>query len=100
MAYQHQGPYMEGDKVWYQNKDGKSWCGPAVVHCQKGRSVWIYSMGEMRKVAVCKVKPYELVERDQGDKGGEDNNQREKHVDKDDLEDDNEIDYRSSARNY
>ena len=24
MSYQHQGPYVEGDKVWYQNKDGNS----------------------------------------------------------------------------
>ena len=24
IAYQHQGPYLEGDKVWYQNKDKKS----------------------------------------------------------------------------
>ena len=53
MSYQHQGPYLEGDKVWYQNKDGKSWYGPASVYSKKGRSVWLYAMGEMKKVAAC-----------------------------------------------
>ena len=66
---------MEGDWIWYQNKDGKSWCGPAFVHCWRVRSVWIYSMGEIKKIVPCKVKPYELVERDQGDKCGEENDQ-------------------------
>ena len=39
MAYQHLGPYVEGDRVWYQNKGGKAWCGPATVYAQQGRSV-------------------------------------------------------------
>ena len=78
MAHQHQGLYLEGDKVWYQNKDGKSWCGPAVVHCQKGRSVCIHLIGEMKKVAACKVNPYELVERDQGEISGNKMDQGEK----------------------
>ena len=67
MAYQQEDPYIEGYNVWHENNDGKSWCGPASVHYQKGRSVWIYSMGEMKKVAACKVKLYGLVHRDQGD---------------------------------
>ena len=46
------------------DKNGNSWCGLAVVHSQKGRSLWIELMKEMKKVAACKVKPYELVERD------------------------------------
>ena len=36
------------------------------MHCQKESSVLIYSLGEMKKVAACKVKSYELVDRDQG----------------------------------
>ena len=34
------------------------------------------------KVAACKVKPYKLVERDQGDKGGEDTDQGDKDIEK------------------
>lgn len=30
---------------------------------KKGRSAWIYSIGEMKKVIAYKVKPYELVKR-------------------------------------
>ena len=67
MAYQHKGPYLEGDRVWYQMKDGKYWCGHAVVHCHKERSELICSMRGMKKVVVVKAKPYEWVERDQGD---------------------------------
>ena len=64
MAYQHQGPYKERDKIWHQNKDGKSWCGPSLVLYQKGRSVGIYPMGEIKKVAEYKVKPYKLMPRE------------------------------------
>ena len=60
MAYQHQGPYLEGDRVWHQNKDGKSWCGSAVGHCQKGKSLWIYSMGEMKKWQLVKLNHVSL----------------------------------------
>ena len=36
-SYQHQGLYLEGDKVWYQYKDTNAWHGPASVLCQKGQ---------------------------------------------------------------
>ena len=60
-AYQHLGGYMEGDKVWYQPLNGNSWLGPAAVLCQRGQSVWVHTNGDIRKVAACKVKPYELI---------------------------------------
>ena len=63
-SYQHQGTFIEGDKVWYQYKDGSAWHGPASVICQRGNTVFIHSNGEVRKVASCKVKPCELRERD------------------------------------
>ena len=61
-AYQHMRDYIEGDKVWYQPLNGNSWLGPASVLCQRGQSVWIHTNGDIKKVAACKVKPYELVE--------------------------------------
>merc|ERR1711867_5586 len=62
-SYQHQGNYIAGYKVWYQYKDGNAWHGPAEVIYQKGNAVYIHSNGDLKKVAACKIKPYELKER-------------------------------------
>ena len=40
-----------------------SWLGLAAVLCQRGQSVWLHTSGDIKKVAACKVKPYELVDR-------------------------------------
>merc|ERR1712089_84979 len=61
--FQHQGNYIAGDKVWYQYKDGNAWLGPAEVIYQKVNAVIIHSNGDVKKVAACKVKPYDLKER-------------------------------------
>ena len=37
--------------------------GPAAVLCQRGQSVWLHIKGDIKKVAACKVKPYELIDR-------------------------------------
>ena len=37
--------------------------GPGEVIYQKGNAVFIHSNGDVKKVAACKVKPYELKER-------------------------------------
>ena len=52
MKYQHRRPYTQGDRVWCQPKDSNAWLGPAEVHSQQGPSVWIHSMGDIKKVAV------------------------------------------------
>merc|ERR1712114_113854 len=62
-SYQHQGDYIEGDKVWYQYKDTTAWHGPASVICQRGNTVFVHANGEVRKLAACRVKPCELRER-------------------------------------
>merc|ERR1712243_287876 len=59
----HQENYIAGDKVWYQYKDGNAWHEPGEVIYQKGNAVFIQSNGDVKKVAACKVKPYELKER-------------------------------------
>ena len=63
-AYQRMRDYVEGDKVWYQLLNGNSWFGPASVLCQRGQSVWIHTNRDIKKVAACKTKPYELLEMD------------------------------------
>merc|ERR1711905_74413 len=67
-SYQHQKNYVKGDKVWYQYKDGNAWYGPGEVIYQKGNTVFMHSNGDVKKVAVCKVKPYELIERNEEEK--------------------------------
>ena len=62
-AYQNLRSYIEGDRVWYQLMNGNSWLGPAAVLCQRGQSVWLHMNRDIKKVAACKVKPYELVDR-------------------------------------
>merc|ERR1712080_308739 len=62
-SYQHLDDYVEGDLVWYQPPQGSSWLRPAAVLCHRGPSVWLHTMGDIQKVASCKVKPYELIDR-------------------------------------
>ena len=49
--------------MWYQPLGGNSWLGPVVVLCQRGQCVWVHSVGDIKKVASCKVKPFQLVDR-------------------------------------
>ena len=63
LSHQLVGSYERGDKVRFQQREGKAWFGPALVLCQRGQSVWLHSIGDIKKVASCKVKPYDLVER-------------------------------------
>ena len=63
-GYQHQGNYIEGDKIWYQYKDASVWHGPASVICQRGNVVYVHYNGEERKIAPCRAKTCELRERD------------------------------------
>merc|ERR1711954_505898 len=66
-TYQHQGNYIAEDKIWFQHNEGNAWHGPAEVVHQKGNTIFAYFNGEMRKVAMCKAKPYNLVERIEGE---------------------------------
>ena len=77
-TYQHQGNYIAGDKIWFQHNEGNAWHGPAEVVHQKGNTIFAYFNGEMRKVAMCRAKPYELIERIEGETK-KNNNQEETH---------------------
>ena len=50
--------YREGDLVYYQEENRKSWKGPVKVLAHKGRSVFVIANGNIRKVADCRVQPY------------------------------------------
>merc|ERR1712240_441528 len=69
-SYQHQDNYVQGDKVWFQYKDGLAWHGAGEVIYHKGNAVFIHSNGDVKKVAACKVKSYELKERKEESKEG------------------------------
>ena len=63
-AYQHLGRYMEGDLVWFQHLIGNAWLGPAAVLCHRGQSVWIHMHGDVKKLAACRVKLFQLINRE------------------------------------
>merc|ERR1711962_1747485 len=91
-SYQHQGNYIARDKVWYQYKDGNAWHGPAEVIYQKGNAVFIYSNGDVKKVAACKVKPYDLKERTEEEKeANNDEEKEESETEIEEIEDENEV---------
>ena len=59
--YQHQGPYILGDRDWYRHQDSNAWLSPAIVFCHKENIVCVHKNGDDRKVSISKVKPYELI---------------------------------------
>ena len=63
-SYQHLDNYLEEDLVWYQPPNGSSWLGLAAVLCNRGPSVWLHTIWDIKKVASCKVTPYELIDCD------------------------------------
>ena len=63
--YQHRRDYVVGDKVWFQPLNGNAWIGPALVVTQRGQSVYLHTHGDLKKIAACRVKPYELVNTDE-----------------------------------
>ena len=60
--YQHRGNYVEGDKVWFQPLNRNAWIGLAAVMCQQGQSVYLHTQGDLKKIAACRVKPFELID--------------------------------------
>ena len=50
--------YKEGDEVLYQDKDKVAWNGPVKVFCQRGKEVYIFANGNLKKVHSCRVKPF------------------------------------------
>ena len=40
------------------------WLGSVIALCHRGQSFWILANGEIKKVASCKVKPFELLDRE------------------------------------
>ena len=47
-----------------------AWHGPGEVIYQKGNIVFIHSNGDVKKVAPCRAKPYEIKERKEESKEG------------------------------
>ena len=43
--------YTEGDEVFFQQIDKKAWLYPAKIFCQKGREVFLFANGNLKKIA-------------------------------------------------
>ena len=41
--------------------NGNAWIGRALVVTQRGQSVYLHTHGDLKKIAACRVKPFELV---------------------------------------
>jgi len=54
-------PIRTGDKIGCQHND--AWHGPAETINQKGNTILAYFNEEMRKVAMCRTKPHQQIER-------------------------------------
>ena len=63
-SYQHQGGFFEGDNVWFKLLNRNSLFGSATVLYQRGQRDWLQAHGDIKKVAACQVKPFELVDRE------------------------------------
>ncbi len=65
---------------------------PGEVIYQKGNAVFIHSNRDVKKVAACKVKPYELKERKEENKEGKrDEDAWNKMIEEDERKENNEI---------
>ena len=49
--------YEPEDLVIFEDKDN-NWCGPAKVKALEGKTVWILYNGNLRKVALCRTRPF------------------------------------------
>ena len=54
------------DLVYYQNRDKKVWLGLVKVHAVKGREVFVFATGNVKKVPRCNVQLCE-VENDENE---------------------------------
>ena len=52
--------YKEGDKVFIQELNQKSWKGPVEVLNQRARDVYVFSNGGLKKIADSRVQPYNV----------------------------------------
>ena len=53
----HDAVYQPGDEIIYLNKDDK-WDGPATVAATESKTLHILQNGTLRKVALCKARPW------------------------------------------
>ena len=83
--------YKEGDEVFYQEKDKIAWLGPVKVFCQKGREVYVFANGHMKKIHSCKVKPFKYDPGEDIEKCKEDKVVRIKDLDTDENIADSEV---------
>ena len=49
--------YEQGDLVYVQLQDKKSWSGPVKVFAHDGGDVWVFHNGNLIKLATCRVAP-------------------------------------------
>ena len=61
----------DGDLVYYQNQDKKAWLGLVKVHAVKGREVFVFANGNVKKVPRCNVQLCEAEDDENEEEEGE-----------------------------
>ena len=79
--------FYEGDLVYYQEQNKTNWNGPVKVFCHRGRDVWLWVKGDLKKIADCKVHPCQVQQEEaEENKREEDVNDRKVQIESgDDL---------------
>ena len=70
-------PVKNGDIVYYQNQDKKAWLGLVKVFAVKGRDIFIFANGGIKKVPRCNIQLCE-PEDDENDEEKEEKSKEDK----------------------
>ena len=54
----------DGDLVYYQHQDKKAWLGPVKVFAVKGRDIFVFANGSIKKVPRCNILLCEMEDDD------------------------------------
>ena len=70
----------KGDLVYYQHQDRKAWMGLVKVFAVKGKDVFIFANGNVRKVPRCNVQLCESEEEESKNEECEESKNKETHL--------------------
>ena len=70
----------EGDLVYYQHQDRKAWMGPVKVFAVKGKDIFIFGNGNIRKIPRCSIQLCESEEEESKNEECEESKNKETQV--------------------
>ena len=67
-----------GGSLYYQNQDKKAWLGPVKVHAVKGREIFVFANGSVKKVPRCNIQLCEAEDDDNDEEKEEESKENKK----------------------